>query len=158
MPMEDVQKYLLATIDFGKGMQDDISLYVTRDRLNNASFRQKLDLTENNVFCRKNPLELIFTNISTFDAQNPIVGLLLKELDLGKKNVASTLIKKAPSMLEVEIQSRFNPLKNNPTLFDYNNNNSNNLLSPSPPSPFQPPSFQPLPPRIEPPQPLTSRA
>ena len=53
MPMEDVQKYLLATIDFGKGMQDDISLYVTRDRLNNASFRQKLDLTENNVFLRE---------------------------------------------------------------------------------------------------------
>ena len=53
--MEDVQKYLLTTIDFGKGMQDDISLYVTRDRLNNASFRQKLDVTENNVFCRKNP-------------------------------------------------------------------------------------------------------
>ena len=85
MPMEDVQKYLLATIDFGKGMQDDISLYVTRDRFNNVSFRQKLDLTENNFFCRKNSLELIFTNISTFDAQNPIIELLLKELDLGKK-------------------------------------------------------------------------
>ena len=85
MPMEDVQKYLLVTIDFGKGMQDDISLYVTHDRINNASFRQKLDLTENNVFSRKNPLELIFTNISTFDAQNSIIALLLKELDLGKK-------------------------------------------------------------------------
>ena len=25
-------------------MQDNINLYITRDRLNNASFRQKLDL------------------------------------------------------------------------------------------------------------------
>ena len=39
IPSEDVQKYLLATSDFAKGMQDNINLYVTRDRLNNASFR-----------------------------------------------------------------------------------------------------------------------
>ena len=33
IPSEDVQKYLLATSDFAKGMQDDINLYITRDRL-----------------------------------------------------------------------------------------------------------------------------
>ena len=43
MLSEDFQKYLLATSDFAKGMQDDINLCFTRDRLNNASFRQKLD-------------------------------------------------------------------------------------------------------------------
>ena len=47
---EDVQKYLLATRDFAKGMQDDINLYVTHDRLNNASFRQKLDPISRNIF------------------------------------------------------------------------------------------------------------
>ena len=94
IPTEDVQKYLLATSDFGKGMQDDINLYVTRDRLNNANLRQKLNLIENNIFRRQNPLELVFKDISTFDAQNKIVGLLLKDLDLGEKDVASTLIKK----------------------------------------------------------------
>ena len=46
---EDVEKYLLATSDFAKGMQDDIKLYVTRDRLNNANFRQKLDPIAKNV-------------------------------------------------------------------------------------------------------------
>ena len=39
IPPEDVQKYLLTTSDFGKEIQDDINLYITRDRLNNASFR-----------------------------------------------------------------------------------------------------------------------
>ena len=34
VPLDDVQKYLLATSDFAKGMQDDINLYVTRDRFN----------------------------------------------------------------------------------------------------------------------------
>ena len=52
---------------------------VTRDRINDASFRQKLDPTS------KNPLELVFEDISTFDAENPIVGSLLREIDLNKK-------------------------------------------------------------------------
>ena len=43
IPPEDVQKYILVTSDFAKDMQTDINHYVTRDRINNASFRQKLD-------------------------------------------------------------------------------------------------------------------
>ena len=39
IPSEDTQKYILATSDFAKGMQNDINHYVTRDRINNASFR-----------------------------------------------------------------------------------------------------------------------
>ena len=39
IPSENVQKYILATSDFAKGMQKDINRYVTRDRINNASFR-----------------------------------------------------------------------------------------------------------------------
>ena len=75
----------MATSDFAKGMQDDINLHVTWDRLNNASFRQKLDPIAKNIFHRQNPLELVFKDISTFDAPNSIVGSLLDELDIGKK-------------------------------------------------------------------------
>ena len=92
IPSEDVQKYLLATSDFAKGMQ-------TRDALNNVSFRRKLDPIAKNIFCRQNPLELVFKDISTLEAQNPIVGLLLRELDIGNKDVASTLIKKHQILL-----------------------------------------------------------
>ena len=38
-PGDDVKDYLLATSDFGKGMQDDIKMYDTRNRLNNVRFR-----------------------------------------------------------------------------------------------------------------------
>ena len=38
IPSEDVQKYILATSDFAKGMQTNINHYVT-----SASFRQTLD-------------------------------------------------------------------------------------------------------------------
>ena len=70
VPSDDVKNFLLATSNFGKGMQDDINISVTRDRLNNASFRQKLDPIAKNIFSRENPLELVFKDISTFDAQN----------------------------------------------------------------------------------------
>ena len=46
---EDIEKYILATSDFTKGIQTDINHYVTRDRINNASFRQKLDPISKNI-------------------------------------------------------------------------------------------------------------
>ena len=75
----DVQKYLLATSDFAKGMQDDINHYVTRDRLNNVSFRQQLDLISKNTFRPQNPPELVFEDIFAFDVQNLLAGSLLQE-------------------------------------------------------------------------------
>ena len=81
IPSNDVQKYLLTTSDFAKGMQIDINHYVTKDRINNAIFRQKLDPISKSILRIQNPLELVFEDISRFDAKNPIVDSLLKELD-----------------------------------------------------------------------------
>ena len=57
IPSEDVQKFILATSGFAKGMQTDVNDYVTRDRINSASFRQKLDPISKNILKRQNPLE-----------------------------------------------------------------------------------------------------
>ena len=81
----DVQKYILTSSDFAKRMQTGINYYVAKDRINNAVFRQKLDPITKNILRKENPFELVFEDISTFDAENPIVGSLLKELDVGKK-------------------------------------------------------------------------
>ena len=136
IPSEDVQKYILATSDFAKSMQTDINHYVTKDRINNASFRQRLDPISKNILRRQNPLELVFEDISTFDAENPIVGSLLRELDVGRKSLASNFVKSAPGLLgqNFEIEKRLNKLKDFETI---DNNNDNNYLSPSP----SPPSF-----------------
>ena len=64
IPEEDVQKYIFATSDFAKSIQTDINHYVTRDRINDASFRQKLDPISKNILRRQNPLELVFEDIS----------------------------------------------------------------------------------------------
>ena len=59
IPREDVQKYILATSDFAKSIQTDINHHVTRDRINDASFRQKLDPISKNILRRQNPLEFV---------------------------------------------------------------------------------------------------
>ena len=97
IPKEDVQKYILAASDFAKSIQTDINHYVTRDRMNDASFRQRLDLINKNILRRENPLELVFEDISTFDAENPIVGSLLREINIKKKQSDSDFIKSLPS-------------------------------------------------------------
>ena len=56
IPSEDAQNYTLATSDFTKGIKTDINHYMTRDRTNNASFRQKLDPLSKNILRRENPL------------------------------------------------------------------------------------------------------
>ena len=129
IPKEDVQKYLLATSDFAKSMQTDINHYVTRDRINDASFRQKLDPISRNILRRQNPLELVFEDISTFDAENPIVGSLLREIDIKKKQSDSDFIKSLPSQpgKEFEIKKRLDQLRGTTGTNFVNRNNNNNV-------------------------------
>ena len=82
---EDAKNYLLTTSKYGKQIQEDIDPYITRDRLKETSFRRKLDPVAKSVIRKQNPSELVFEDISTFDAQNLIIGSLLKEIDIGKK-------------------------------------------------------------------------
>lgn len=42
-------EYIHATSDFAKGIQTDFDHYVKKDRINNASFRQKLDPISKNI-------------------------------------------------------------------------------------------------------------
>ena len=48
-PNEDIENYLLVTTEYGQEIQSDIDLHITRDGLNQASFRRKLDPIAKNV-------------------------------------------------------------------------------------------------------------
>ena len=111
-------------------MQTDMNNHVTKNRISNTRFRQKLDLISKSIIRRQDLLELVFEYISMFDAENPIVGSLLRELDVGKKDVASEIVKKAPQPPGVEeiIRKRLDRLKDRAELKD------DILPPPSPPS------------------------
>ena len=68
---------------------------------------------------RQNPLELVFENISTFEVENSIVGTLLREIDIKKKQSDSDFIKSLPSHpgKEFEIKKRLDRLRGVNTFF-----------------------------------------
>lgn len=66
-------------------MQEDIDLYITLDRLKEASFSRKLNPIAKNVTRRQNLFKPVFRDISTFDTQNPDTGSLIQEIDVEKK-------------------------------------------------------------------------
>ena len=126
IPKEDVQKYILATSDFAKSIQTDINHCFTRDRINDASFRQKLDPIKKNILKRQNPIELVFEDILKFHAENPTVGSLLREIDINKKQSDSDFIKSLLSHpgKEFEIQKGLNRLRGKTFFSNSNNNNT----------------------------------
>ena len=77
---------------------------------------------------RQNPLELVFEDISTFDAENQTVGSLLREIDWNKKQTDSDFFKSPPShpAKEFEIQKRLETLRDI-KIFGNNNNNNNDI-------------------------------
>ena len=165
---DDIKNFLLGTSDYARVIQLDIDLYVTRGRHNQASFRRKLDPIEKSVWRTENPLALLFKDVANFDAQSPVIGLLLREIDLGKNKTKSSLISTPPDINDTILLHRFKQVKETPINYndndddgddeddnndnDINNSKNNNYknvsLSP-PPSPVKlsnifktaPPSF-----------------
>ena len=84
-PSEDINKFLLVTSDFGNEIPGELNLYGMDGKLNSASFRRKLDPIFKNIIRNQNPMEFLFKNLKHFDAQNSVIGNLIKEIDIVKK-------------------------------------------------------------------------
>ena len=56
---------------------------------------------------KENPLELLFKVVSNCDAQNPVIGSLLREIDVGKKDTLSICLKKALTVNDDGLKHRF---------------------------------------------------
>ena len=125
---DDIKNFLLGTSDYARSIQSDIDLYVTRGRHNQVSFRYKLNPIEKSVWRTENPLALLFKDVANFDVQNPIIGSLLREIDLGKRSTNSDLIKKslskAPDINDTILLQRFKKFKETP--INYNDNDDDN--------------------------------
>ena len=111
-------------------------------KLDSATFRRKFDPISKNVIRNQNPMELLFKDLKHFDAQNPVIGNLIKEIDIGKKKDLSKILKGAQDIIDLELRSRLNRLRDDET-FNPDDNNSNNNNNLPPPPPFFPPNFGP---------------
>ena len=72
---EDFLKWLLATSDYGEEIQEDLNAIVEYDeKFNNAIVRHALDLKNETIFCKPNPLNVTFHDVKKFDLVNPVMG------------------------------------------------------------------------------------
>ena len=62
----------------GKEIQGELDLYITKNRLNEASFRGRVDSLSKNIIRNKNLIELFLKDVKYFGAQNPVIGSLIK--------------------------------------------------------------------------------
>ena len=129
---DDIKNFLLGRNDYARVIQLNIDFYVTRGRHNQESFR-KLDPIEKNIWRTENPLALLLKDVANFDAQNPVFGSLLRDIDLGKNITKSSLLSTAPDINDTILLHRFKTLKETPINYNYNNddddNNDNNINS-----------------------------
>ena len=63
----DLQKWILATSDFGQELQRDINTITSaKEKFNNAVIRRTLDLKNDGVFRNPQPISLLFNDAEKF--------------------------------------------------------------------------------------------
>ena len=94
----------------------------------------------------------MFKDLKHSDTQNPVIGNLICEVDIGKKKDLSKFLSQAPDVKGLELQLMVNKLNSRNEFFDSGDDNNNYpfIPPPPPPQPSQPP-YVPLPPPFQPP-------
>ena len=110
---EDLQAYLLATEYLNKTLDESLKLAVTHGKLNDAG--KVRHISERNdpkyQFFKQNdnPLDVLYREHAKFDAQDPIIGSLLQQINKGRvteKNVEGAL-KGAPNTKVLDLEDRW---------------------------------------------------
>lgn len=95
---------------------------------------------------------MLFKNLKHFDTQNPVIGNLVREVDMGKKQDLSKFLSQAPDVKDLELRSRLNNLRSRNEFFnggDDNNNKNYTFIPPPPPPQLPQPSCVPPPPLFQ---------
>ena len=82
---DDLKKWLLATGEYGNEIQDDLNAIVGYDeKFNNAIVRHSLDLKDEAIFHKPNPINVTFHDMKKFDLVNPVIGKLATQVKASK--------------------------------------------------------------------------
>ena len=77
---DDLKKWLLATSNYGKEIQQDLNAIVGHDeKFKNAIVRHALDLKDEAIFCNLNPINVTFSDMKKIDQINPVIGKLASQ-------------------------------------------------------------------------------
>ena len=119
-------------------------MIVTDGKLNDASVRRALDTKYGLVMKKSNPIDVVFKDKAKFDTQNPIIGTLLTQIQLGKTNekAIENQLKGAPSIKYLQVAELLERLNQSNRKNKDDDDDNNNAPLPSLPS-FNPPPYYP---------------
>ena len=131
---KDLQKWILATSDFGHELQQDINEITGGDeRFKNAVIRRALDLKSDGLFRNPQPIILLFNDVEKFHQQNPIIGKLATQINASKLTEEQLVKRRLEEGEIAKLEDRLYNLK-------YGNAGGDNDKPPRPPTPPAPDS------------------
>ena len=131
---KDLQKWILATSDFGRELQQDINEITGGDeRFNNAVLRRALDLKSDGLFRNPQPISLLFNDVEKFHQQNPIIGKLATQINVSKLSEKDLVKRKLLKGEISKIEDRLYNLKYGKVNRDDDDNVDDNDEPPTPP-------------------------
>ena len=126
---EDLQKYLLATEDLSRTLEESLQLAVSHGRLNDETAVRHVserDDPKSNYFRKNdNPSDVVYKEQAKFDTQNPIIGSLLKQIHKSKPSSfeeVKKILDQGPDPRAFHLKERFNKI------FEKDGKKSNNVL------------------------------
>ena len=81
---DDLHKFLLATNDISRNIQENLNAIVTDGRLNDVVVWYALDTAGKNVFANLKSLKVTLKDVKKFDVQIPVLGNLLTQIEGSK--------------------------------------------------------------------------
>ena len=119
---DDFKKWLLATGDYGKDIEDDLNAIVGySETFTNAIARHSLDIKDEAIFRNPNPINVTFHDMKKFDFVNPVIGKLATQVKASKLT-DDELTKNLLMQGEIDaLQNRFDRLKYGDKKDDDNN-------------------------------------
>ena len=141
---EDLQKYILATSDFGHELQENINQITGGDeKFNNAIVRRALDLKNEDLFRNPQPITLLFNNVEMFHQQNPIIGKLATQINAKKLSGKEQIRNQLGELKDRELADRLYRLRYGKNDNDDDDNDDDEPKSPPKVPPKAPPRKEP---------------
>ena len=109
---DDLKKWLLATSDYGREIEQILSAVVGPDeKFNNSIVRHALDLKDEAIFRNPNAFNVTFYDMKKFDQVNPIIGKLAAQVRASKLTEKELNQKLLDNFEADQIQARLDRLK-----------------------------------------------
>ena len=107
-----MKRWLLATSDYGREIQDNLNAVVGyNEKFNNSIVRHALDLKDESIFCNPNPINVTFYDMKKFDQVNPVIGKLTAQVKASKLTEQEINQKLLDNFEADTIQARLDKLK-----------------------------------------------